>query len=291
MLAATPANLTTPPGGMVAEHTRATVIGQPVAWALRGPRRCTGIWASTGRRPCPAQAALADSTDPQCAGCAAADRGRALARDALPGGDGRTYHLYLAWFGPGLVKVGLTAADRDRDRLLEQGAITCTLLAAGPYPPIRHAEHRISTARLAAERLAARAKATAWWQLPPAPERARQMRSARQYVTAQMTWPSGLEFLADTVTDQAGDFGLDEPVPESYQEVISLGSEPELAGTIRFIVGRRVLLDTASGPLLADMRRFAGWTITASAARAADGLGTVTRTQLEDRHDRRDTLF
>ena len=189
------------------------------------------------------------------------------------------------------MKVGLTAADRDRDRLLEQGAITCTLLAAGPYPPIRLAEHRISIAKLAAERLAARAKATAWWQLPPAPERARQMRSARQRITAQMTWPSGLELLADTVTDQAGDFGLDEPVPGSYREVASLGSEPELAGTIRFIVGRRVLLDTASGPLLADMRRFAGWTITASAARTADGLGTVTRTQPEDRHDRQDTLF
>ena len=280
-----------PPGGILAEQTRATVIGQPVTWTLRGPRRCTGIWAGTGRRPCPAQAALADSTDPQCAGCAAADRGRALARDALPGDDGRNYHLYLAWFGPGLVKVGLTAADRGRDRLLEQGAITFTLLAAGPYPPIRHAEHRISTARLAAERLGARAKATAWWQLPPAPERARQMRSARQHITAQMTWPSGLELLPDTVTDQAGDFGLDEPVPGTYREVTSLGSEPELAGTIRFVVGRRVLLDTASGPLLADMRRFAGWTITTSAARTADGLGTVTRTQPEDRHDRQDTLF
>ena len=280
-----------PPGGILAEQTRATVIGQPVTWTLRGLRRCTGIWAGTGRRPCPAQAALADSTDPQCAGCAAADRGRALARDALPGDDGRTYHLYLAWFGLGLVKVGLTAADRGHDRLLEQGAITCTLLAAGPYPPIRHVEHRISTARLAAERLGARAKAAAWWQLPPAPERARQMRSARQHITAQITWPSGLELMPDTVTDQAGDFGLDEPVPGTYREVTSLGSEPELAGTIRFIVGRRVLLDTASGPLLADMRRFAGWTITTSAARTADGLGTVTRIQPEDRHDRQDTLF
>lgn len=66
---------------------------------------------------------------------------------------------------------------------------------------------------------------------------------------------------------------MDEPVPNSYQEVTSLGSEPELAGTIRFIIGRRVLLDTASGPLLADMCRFAGWTIAASAARTADGLG------------------
>lgn len=291
MLAATPANLSTPTGCIVAEQTHPTVIGQPVAWTLRGPRRCTGIWAGTGRTPCPAQAALTDSTDPQCAGCAAADRGRALARDALPGDDGRTYHLYLAWFGPGLVKVGLTAADRDRDRLLEQGAITFTLLAAGPYPPIRLAEHRISTALLAAERLGARAKATAWWQLPPAPERARQMRSAQQHITAQMTWPSGLELLPDTVTDQAGDFGLDEAVPSTYREVTGLGSEPELAGTIRFIVGRRMLLDTASGPLLADMRRLAGWTITASAAHTAEGLGTVTRTQPEDRHDRQDTLF
>jgi hypothetical protein len=104
---------------------------------------------------------LTDSTNPQCAACAAADRGRALARDAISGDDGRTYHLYLAWSGPGLVKVGLTAADRGWDRLLEQGAITCTLLATGPYLPIRQAELRIAGTQLARERISSRAKAAA----------------------------------------------------------------------------------------------------------------------------------
>lgn len=292
MLTATPASPTAPlPGGSCPEQTRVAVIGQPVAWTLSGPRRCTGIWTGSGRRPCPAQAALADSTDPQCAGCAASDRGRALARDAMPGDDGRTYHLYLAWFGPGLVKVGLTAAERGRDRLLEQGAITYTLLAVGRYPPVRRAEHLISTAGLASERLAARAKAAAWWQLPPAPERAHQIGSARQHITAQMTWPSGIELLPPAVADQASDFGLVEPAPDSYREITTVGNEAQLAGNVRFIVGRLLLLDTSIGPLLADMRRFAGWAFRASAAHTGNGLGTITRIRPGDRHDRQDTLF
>ena len=54
VLAATPADSATmPPGGMVAEQTRATVIGQPVAWTLRGPRRCTGIWPAPAAGPAP----------------------------------------------------------------------------------------------------------------------------------------------------------------------------------------------------------------------------------------------
>src|ERR1700678_1140170 len=90
------------------------------------------------RRPCLAAARMpAGTTDAQCPACAAADRGRQIARDTALGDDDRDYLLYLAWFGPSLVKIGLPAADRGRDRLLEQGAITFTPLATGPYTPIR----------------------------------------------------------------------------------------------------------------------------------------------------------
>ena len=129
------------------EISRPAVPGSPVTWTLHAPRQCTGAWTGTSRRPCPAAAQVpADGTDPQCPACAAADRGRQIARDAALGDDGREYLLYLAWFGPGLVKIGLTAADRGRNRLLEQGAIAYTPLAAGPYTPIRQVERLASAA-------------------------------------------------------------------------------------------------------------------------------------------------
>jgi hypothetical protein len=93
------------------------------------------------------------------------------------------------------------------------------------------------------------------------------------------------------VTDHTACFGLDEPVPTTYREVTGLTNQPELAGKIRSIIGRRVLLDTASGPLLVDMRRLAGWAFTVSAGHATAGLTTVTRAKPGDPHVSQDALF
>jgi Protein of unknown function (DUF2797) len=147
------------------EHRSQLQIGKHLGWVLVGPRRCVGIWSGTERLSCPAATPIPSGTDAQCSACASGDRGRALARDATLGDDDRTYALYLAWFGSDLIKVGLTATDRGRDRLLEQGAITATLLGTGPYTPIRRAERTIAAAGLARERISPRAKAATWWDL------------------------------------------------------------------------------------------------------------------------------
>ena len=244
------------------EARRPAVPGELIAWALAGPRTCTGVWTGTARRRCPAQSAIpAAGTDAQCAACARADRGRQIARDAVPGNDGREYRLYLAWFGPGLVKVGLTAAARGRDRLLEQGAVAFTMLAAGPFAPIRQAERLASAAGLAAERITARAKAAAWQNLPPPGERTALLAAARDQVTSRVPWPERVRLLPGGITDQAADFGLDGGTPGPYQEVTAMSDGAVLAGQVRLAVGRRLLLDTAAGPLLCDMRRAAGWAV------------------------------
>jgi hypothetical protein len=254
-----PADPAAPPGP---ETRRPAGPGTSLSWHLGGPRRCTGAWAGTARRPCPARAEIpARGTDAQCPACALADRGRQIARDAALGDDGREYRLYLAWLGPGLVKVGLTAADRDRDRLLEQGAITFTMLAAGPYVPIRQAERLTAAAGLARERLTAAAKAAAWQALPPPAERAAQVTAARERVTAGARWPGQVRPLPDVITDQAGDFGLDRGAVGAYQEVTGFSDGAFLAGQVRLVIGRDLLLDTPAGPLLADMRRASGWAI------------------------------
>ncbi|MGH3250950.1 MAG: DUF2797 domain-containing protein [Trebonia sp.] len=243
------------------ESRRLSVPGERVGWLLARPRTCTGVWTGTTRRPCPSAAAVkADTADAQCAACARADKGRQIARDAAPD-DGREYLLYLAWFGPGLVKVGLTAAGRGRDRLLEQGAISFAVLAAGPYGPVRHAEKTVSSAGLAAERVTAKAKAAAWLGLPPPRERAQALAAVRDKVADTICWPAGIQPRPGAVVDQVRDFGLSTPLPGDWREVTAISDGAVLAGTIRAVIGRRALLDTADGPLLCDMRRAAGWTI------------------------------
>jgi hypothetical protein len=299
VLSAAPANLAGSSGGRSSEHRRVIGIGSRIAWGLRGPRRCTGLWTGTSRMPCPAQAVLADGTDAQCTACAAATPGRALARDSTLGDDGREYVLYLAWFGPGLIKVGLTAADRGSDRLLEQGAIAWTPLARGAYTLIRRAERLTASAGLAPERVAGRSKASAWWNLPPACERARELAVAHAAITTHRAWPGTLDPEPCAVADQAAGFGLGQAagfglgqaVPMTYQEVTGLANGTVLAGEIRFIIGRRLLIDTSSGPLLIDMRRVAGWAVTTPMSAAFAGAKTATRTRPEAAQAGQDSLF
>jgi hypothetical protein len=235
----------------------------------------------------------ASGTDAQCPACARTDRGRQIARDAALGDDGREYRLYLAWFGPGLVKIGLTAADRGRDRLLEQGAITFSLLAAGPYVPIRQAERLIAATGLARERVTATAKTAAWQVLPPAAERAAQVTAAREQVTSHASWPGRVRPLPGDVTDQAGDFGLGHEPIGAYQEVTGISDGAVLAGRVRLVIGRDLLLTTPAGPLLVDMRRAAGWAIDPGTDAAAPiaGLTLTARAPAQAPDDRQQALF
>jgi len=284
-----PADPAAPPGP---ETRRPADPRTSLSWHLSGPRRCTGPWAGNARRPCPARAEIgASGTDAQCPACALADRGRQVARDAALGDQGREYRLYLAWFGPGLVKIGLTATDRGRDRLLEQGAITFTMLAAGPYVPVRQAERLTAAAGLARERITAAAKAAAWQALPPPAERAAQVAAAREQVTAGACWPGPVRPLPDAVTDQAGDFGLDREAVGTYREVTGISHGALLAGQVRLVIGRDLLLDTPAGPLLVDMRRVSGWGIRPGGDAAPAGLTLTPRPTSGASDDCQQTLF
>jgi hypothetical protein len=283
------------PGQVCREASRAAETGSVISWRLALPRRCTGVWKSRagGRRICPfASQVPAAGFSSQCEAGAADDKGLQMARDTALGDDGREYLLYLAWFGPGLVKVGLTAADRGRDRLLDQGAIAFTPLASGPYIPIRQAERRTAASGLASERVSGRAKVAAWWTLPPAAERAALLAAARDQILSAVSWPGRVQVQPCSVTDQARDFGLDLFTPHDYDEVTSLSDGAVLAGQIRLVAGRYLILDTPGGLLLTDMRRAAGWTFRAEGPAAQlGGLSLTTRTPPREHHDQTATLF
>jgi len=192
-----------------------------------------------------------------------------LARNATID-DGRGYALYLAWFGPGLTKVGLTATARGTDRLAEQGALAFTWLARGSLPTVRAAEHRISASGLAPERRQRRVKLATWWKLPDHTQRHEELRAAYQQIIETIPWPTGLDRVACAVVDQIELFGLD-TLPDSCQEITALASGAVLSGTVRCVIGRDLLLDTPGGPLLADTRLLAGWPLCQTTA-APTGL-------------------
>jgi hypothetical protein len=240
--------------------------GMRVAWRLTGPRRCIGIWLAVDavRRTCPYKAELpVDGSTAQCSSCASADGGLALARDATT--DEREFTLYLAWFGPEVHKVGISAADRGGDRLLEQAALAYTILARGPHPAIRRAERLISTSRLARERVTSRVKMRHWWHLPPARERATQVEVAARRIRYGIDWPSGLRLVdAPQVTDHVDRFGV-ERLPATFREITGVRGGSVVTGTVTALIGRYLLVgdDHADppAPLLLDGRRLAGWTI------------------------------
>lgn len=84
--------------------------GKRVAFGVAdgGVRTCVGARGHA----CPVRAVVSGrSTGARCEECARLDRAHSVAADTIAD-DPRPYHVYLAWFGPGMVKVGITAEER-----------------------------------------------------------------------------------------------------------------------------------------------------------------------------------
>ncbi|GAA2753105.1 DUF2797 domain-containing protein [Kitasatospora cinereorecta] len=261
------------------EHARVVGAGLRIGWRIAGPRRCAGVWTGGRQRPCPyGETIAADSRTVQCPTCQSADRGLALARDQIFD-DGRTYRLYLAWFGDGLLKVGLTAEERGTARLQEQAALAFTFVGRGRLPAVRRAELTVAQAGLARERIPSGLKSAAWWDLPGPAERHRRLGELRGEVLRLLAG-HGLELLPDgPLVDQVDLFGLAGGVPEAYGEVKALGDGAVLAGALRPAIGGRLFLDRAEGgePLLLDTRLLTGWALRAIPAQRCEGIELTAR--------------
>lgn len=259
--------------------------GMRVRLALDGPRGCVGRWDTTHerRRSCTVTVP-AQGTDAQCAGCAANDRGRLLARDAHI--DDRTYLLYLAWFGPGLVKVGLTAAERGHSRLLEQGALAYTELGYGSLSAVRAAERAIAATDHAVERLILSRKLAALWQEEAFIGGPAALAQARAAIT-NVGLLDLLERAAETVHETTDMFGLVGPLPETYEALTGLETPAALVMGLDAVVGR-VLIGTDAHTrrdLIVDTRLLAGYQLAAHPD-YSQGLYFQTRTPPLGGHDR-----
>ncbi|MFK4146207.1 DUF2797 domain-containing protein [Streptomyces sp. NPDC004065] len=258
----------------------------PLRWGKRvafqvvegGVRTCVGARGNA----CPGRAAVPGrSTGARCEECARLDRAHSVAADTIAD-DPRPYHVYLAWFGPGMVKVGITAVERGPARLLEQGAVCFSLLGAGPLMAARRTEQLLRSALGVPDRIPYSAKRAVRSGLPAsAAERTAEIADVHARAGALGGLPESLERLPFRPVDHAQVFGL-EGLPAAVGEVSELVAGGVVSGELVAAAGPDLHLASGPDPHLAagdggagagadgvvvlDTRLLAGWRLRPTAS-------------------------
>jgi hypothetical protein len=236
-------------------------LGGPFGFVVVGTRRCLGAQGL----PCPRRADLpGDSTRALCADCTAFDRRHSVAADTAMD-DPRPFRLYLAWFGPGLLKLGITAAERGDARLLEQGALAFTWLGEGPLAATRRAESALGAAHGIPDRMRIGAKRAARTSAAgvPAVEAAGQLLAAADALQTSSAWPDTLATLSPAVVDQRRVFRLPAAGPAPEVAVTSLRPGATAVGRLVAVVGSDAYVDLDLGRrALLPLPLLAGWSLT-----------------------------
>jgi hypothetical protein len=177
--------------------------------------------------------------------------------------DPQPYHVYLAWFGPGMTKVGITALRRGPARLLEQGAVAFTWLGRGPLMAARRTEELLRAALRVPDRIPYDAKRAVRAELPPTPgERAAEVVALHARASQLPGWPEALEREPSAVVDHAALFGL-EGLPPAVGTIRELVPGGAVEGRLLAAAGPDLHLRTAQGVVVLDTRLLPGWPLTA----------------------------
>nr|WP_106975643.1 DUF2797 domain-containing protein [Streptomyces violens] len=277
-----------------AEERRSELpAGKPLAFAVEGERRCLGVRRAGRWILCPHAAVLdgAGARD-QCADCARLDRSRSVAADTMAD-DPRPYGVYLAYFGPGLLKVGITAAERGAARLLEQGAVGYSWLGRGPLMAARRAEALLGSALAVRDRFGKAEKRAARRALPPAAERAAAVAALHREAQSLPGWPEALRAAPYAYVDHSEVFGLGRipAEPGALAGIAALRAGDEIAGAVLAAAGSDLYLEQAGrGPVLVlDTRLLAGWVLRAAAGRVT--TAAVVPEERQEDTGRQEGLF
>ncbi|MET7696336.1 DUF2797 domain-containing protein [Streptomyces sp. NPDC005485] len=223
-----------------------------------GVRTCVGA----RRHMCPLSAAVPGrSTGARCEECARLDRAHSVAADTIAD-DPRPYHVYLAWFGPGMVKVGITAVERGSARLLEQGAVCFSWLGRGPLMAARRAEELLRAALKVPDRIPYADKRAVRAALPDIGERVGEVGELHGRASRLEGWPESLEQLSFRGVDHFGVFGLEGLAPAEgvVRELVAGGA---VSGELLAAAGPDLHLATERGVVVLDTRLMTGWELTA----------------------------
>ncbi|MFJ9563572.1 DUF2797 domain-containing protein [Streptomyces fuscichromogenes] len=238
--------------------------GQRVAFGVAegGVRECVGARGHA----CPTRTPVSPrSTGARCGECARLDRAHSVAADTVAD-DPRPYHVYLAWFGPGMVKVGITAVERGSARLLEQGAVCFSWLGAGPLMAARRAEELLRAALRVPDRIPYGQKRVVRAALSGSDtERAAEIVELHARAVALGGWPEALVPEPCQVVDHMGVFGLD-GVSAAVGEVTELVPGGVESGELVAAAGPDLHLATRRGVVVLDTRLLPGWELTAAGA-------------------------
>ncbi|MER7894912.1 DUF2797 domain-containing protein [Streptomyces sp. NPDC096046] len=220
-----------------------------------GARTCVGARGHA----CPVSAVVPGrSTGARCEECARLDRAHSVAADTIAD-DPRPYHVYLAWFGPGMVKVGITAQERGSARLLEQGAVCFSWLGVGPLMAARRTEELLRAALRVPDRIPYAEKRAVRAALPEAAaDRAGEVAELHERAVALPAWPESLVRKPLRVVDHVGVFGL-AGVPVAVGGVSELVSGGAVGGELVAAAGPDLHLATGDGVVVLDTRLMTGW--------------------------------
>ncbi|MEW1724445.1 DUF2797 domain-containing protein [Streptomyces sp. NPDC093109] len=249
-------------------RTSALGYGRELGFRASGSRECAGARG----HECPLRAEIpARGTGGRCAECARLERAHSVAADTLAD-DPRTYRVYLAWFGPGLVKVGITAEARGSARLLEQGAVTFGWLGRGPLMAARRTEELLRRALGVPDRIPYARKRAVRAGLPERAARTAEILRLYGAAVDLEGWPPTLERIAFEAVDHAGAFGLD-GLPPATGVVERLADGGQVAGRLLAAAGPDLHLATGGGDgrpevLVLDTRLMTGWALGAPQATA-----------------------
>ncbi|MFI8963162.1 DUF2797 domain-containing protein [Streptomyces sp. NPDC053493] len=257
--------------------------GRDIAFRAVGERRCGGARGN----PCPLRAVVPGrATGGRCAECARLDRAHSVAADTVAD-DPRPYRVYLAWFGPGLLKVGITAEERGDARLLEQGAVAFSWLGRGPLMAARRTEEVLRHALAVPDRIPYARKRAVRHALPPAAERERALAELYGRAAGVPAWAETLEALPCRVHDHAAAFRLDALVPYAAgpvagHVVTELVDGGVVAGRLLAAAGPDLhLLAPGRRPLVLDTRLLTGWELVSAAPDEPVSV-PLTREDLQD---------
>ncbi|MGW2421215.1 DUF2797 domain-containing protein [Streptomyces sp. NPDC001709] len=261
-------------GGRRSVLTRGKRVGFAVAEG--GVRTCVGARGHA----CPVRAVVPGrSTGARCEECARLDRAHSVAADTIAD-DPRPYRVYLAWFGPGMVKVGITAVERGSARLLEQGAVCFSWLGTGPLMAARRTEELLRAALQVPDRIPYAEKRAVRSALPGTePERAAEVRELHARAVALAGWPESLRPEPCEVTDHVGVFGL-ATAPSAVGEVVELVPGGGMSGELVAAAGPDLHLAVAGrGVVVLDTRLMRGWELVPEAGGLSFPLREFTRPQ------------
>ncbi|HEX8535160.1 MAG TPA: DUF2797 domain-containing protein [Allosphingosinicella sp.] len=155
--------------GSAVRRIQLPIVGQTIALQRLRSRRCTGFYdlRTFAEFTCPSFRKLPEGGGTQCAECfrrsgfnpAFYNVLRSELSEQQQAYNLEPHAVYLASFGQGLVKVGISNARRLRTRILEQGALAAAIVATVPDAyEARTIERRVSEHLGLTEALTGRAK-------------------------------------------------------------------------------------------------------------------------------------